>query len=117
MIRPDFIAAIEQVIAREVPPVQQLDFEQRLGWLRRIINNNEDLKMQQETLLALDAFMKTDSLEEMRSLTIKFPFMTDFHDFVAGLEEGVEPQLQPDHRPHFKQRLGWLRQIAQEQNQ
>ncbi|MCB0165315.1 MAG: tetratricopeptide repeat protein [Anaerolineae bacterium] len=37
--QPDFIAAVEQVIAQQVPPEQQPYFEQRLGWLRQMMKH------------------------------------------------------------------------------
>jgi hypothetical protein len=41
LAQADFIAAIEQVIAQQVPPEQQGYFEQRLGWLRQIAKEQE----------------------------------------------------------------------------
>jgi hypothetical protein len=41
MAQADFIAAIEQVIAQQVPPEHRPAFEQRLVWLRQIANEQK----------------------------------------------------------------------------
>jgi tetratricopeptide (TPR) repeat protein len=39
IIEPGFIAAVEQIIAQQVPPQLQPVFQQRLAWLRQIANS------------------------------------------------------------------------------
>jgi hypothetical protein len=36
MVQADFIAAIEQIIAQQMPPEDRYLFEQRLAWLKQI---------------------------------------------------------------------------------
>jgi len=42
MAQADFIAAIEQAIAQQVPPEHRPVFEQRLAWLREIADEQKD---------------------------------------------------------------------------
>jgi len=64
--------------------------------------------------LAFEASQHADSLDDMRGAVARFPFMTNF-DFIAAIEQTIVQQVPPEHRPAFKQRLAWLRQIADEQ--
>lgn len=59
--------------------------------------------------------METSSFEEMRKLSAQFPFMTDLDDFVLLLEEDLQPQIVDEKLADFRQRVSWLKQIAQEE--
>lgn len=53
----------------------------------------------------------------MQQAIITHPILTEA-PFTAVIEQIIAQQMPPEHRPHFEQRLGWLKQIAaQEQNQ
>jgi serine/threonine protein kinase/Tfp pilus assembly protein PilF len=66
--------------------------------------------------LAFEAFQQADSLEAMRQAVAHFPLLAQA-DFIAAIQQAIAQQVPPEHRPTFKQRLVWLRQIAEEQQQ
>lgn len=63
---------------------------------------------------AFDAFYRAGSLNEMRSEVAQLPFLADSR-FILTMEQFTVHEVPPEHRPIFKQRLAWLRQIASEQ--
>ncbi|MCB0165310.1 MAG: tetratricopeptide repeat protein, partial [Anaerolineae bacterium] len=66
------------------------------------------------TQAALEAFAQAQSAAEMQQVAARYPFLLE-PDFVSGLEQLIAQQVPPEHHPHFKQRLDWLKQIAAEQ--
>jgi hypothetical protein len=52
----------------------------------------------------------------MRQAMARFPFMIQA-DFISTIEQAIAQKVPPEQRPYFEQRLGWLKQITQEQNQ
>ncbi|MCB0165314.1 MAG: tetratricopeptide repeat protein [Anaerolineae bacterium] len=64
---------------------------------------------------AFNAFQQAVSLEAMRQAVAQYTILKDTQ-LITAIEQAIAQQVPPDQRPHFEQRLGWLKQIAQEQN-
>ncbi len=60
---------------------------------------------------AFEAFQRASSMDEMRLAVTKYTFMIKM-EFIQLIEQVVNEQVLPEHRPGFEQRLTMLRQIA-----
>jgi tetratricopeptide (TPR) repeat protein len=65
---------------------------------------------------AFETFQQSTSPEAMQQAVAQFPFMVQAA-FIAVIEQIITKEVPSEYRPVFEQRLDWLKQIAQEQNQ
>ncbi len=63
---------------------------------------------------AFAAFRQAGSEMAMAQVVAQYPFMVD-EAFMATVEQAINQQVPPEHRPAFEQRLTWLHQIAAKQ--
>ena len=61
---------------------------------------------------AFGAFQRAGSTQEMQSAAAQYPFMTE-DGFIDAIEKVIKEQVPPERKAAFKQRLTWLRQIAE----
>lgn len=73
------------------------------------------LRISDNILHFIKDFFRVSSLDEMRVLVIEFPFIVE-SDFITTIEQDFAQHILPEQKTAFEQRLGWLRQIADEQN-
>lgn len=59
---------------------------------------------------AMESFLCSNSLEDMRVATVQFPLLIET-SFIDSLKKTIPMHLRPEHRPMFDQRLIWLNQI------
>jgi tetratricopeptide (TPR) repeat protein len=60
---------------------------------------------------AFEAFQRAISIQDMQVAVQQYSFMMD-ESFMQAIEEIIADQIPDEHKPAFKQRLDWLRQIA-----
>lgn len=60
---------------------------------------------------ALEAFIKSQTIQKMQVAVENYPFMTQ-DDFVQAITNLIEQHAPPEHKPEQVKKLGWLRQIA-----
>ena len=65
---------------------------------------------------AAEAFLRAGSLTKMQAAISQYPFMTD-DQFIAFFEHYITENVGPEERHAFQQRMDWLRQIKEEQEQ
>jgi tetratricopeptide (TPR) repeat protein len=63
---------------------------------------------------AFEAFQRAGTSQEMQAVVSQHPLMTD-DGFIQAIEQVIEEQVRPEHRPAFQERLDWLQQIREEQ--
>lgn len=63
---------------------------------------------------AFEDFQHTTSFHDMQVASAKYPFMTD-KQFIQAIEEIINEQVPPEHKPAYEERLSWLKQIAGKQ--
>jgi tetratricopeptide (TPR) repeat protein len=61
--------------------------------------------------IAFEDFQRAVSHQDMQNVVIQRPFMKD-NQFIQAIEEILNEKVPPEHKPAFEERLGWLRQIA-----
>lgn len=66
--------------------------------------------------MRFEAFQQARSVAEIRETVIRFPFIVST-DVIQIIERVIVQQVPLEQQSYFEKRLGWLRQIAQEQNQ
>lgn len=89
---------------------------QVIAQVRQSLGESTPLSQVDPTQAAFEAFQQADSPAAMRQAVVQFPFTTQ-PDFIAAIEQTIAQQVPPEHRPAFEQRLAWLRQIANEQQE
>jgi len=62
---------------------------------------------------AFEAFQNVDSAGAMRKLVEQYPLLVQAH-VLAAIERAIVGQVPPRDLPAFRQRLGWLHQIAEQ---
>lgn len=60
---------------------------------------------------ALEAFIKSQTLQKMQVAVENYPFMTQ-DDFIQAITNLIEQHAPPEHKPELVKKLGWLREIA-----
>ncbi len=63
---------------------------------------------------ALEAFIGADSFDKLRRAVVDYPYMTD-PLFIDAIERFRQKKVLHHHQDVFEERLGWLRQLAQDQ--
>ena len=58
---------------------------------------------------AFEAFQQADSLDAMRQVVVQYPILKQM---IPTIEQVINEQVPPQHRPAFETRLAWLKQIA-----
>jgi serine/threonine protein kinase/Flp pilus assembly protein TadD len=66
-----------------------------------------------EMKLAIIALATTGSYVEMKEVVARYPFLAA-PELISHFERGIVQQVPPAHKPAWKQRLSWLRQINAE---
>jgi tetratricopeptide (TPR) repeat protein len=102
---PYFEKAAQLGVPQAVQVIAQV--RQRLGETPALTN-----PLQQ----AFDAFQQAGSSAAVAQVVAQYPFMVD-EAFMAAVEQAINQQVPPEHRPAFEQRLTWLRQIAAKQKE
>lgn len=101
MTDPEFIRHMERIIPEQVSSDLQPAFRQRLMWLRKFPADSFQL--------AMDAVLHASSVEEMREVVKRYPFLakrSTIEDMMRHLDD-----FSDDHRDLFMQRIEWLRQM------
>jgi len=57
---------------------------------------------------AFEAFQRANSIEEIRQAAAQYPFMTD-PQFIAAIEQLIQPHVPPELQPAFRLRLEVLK--------
>lgn len=83
--------------------------------VRKMLGESSVLSVD-STQAAFEGFQRAVSVQSMQQTVTQFPFMVQVN-FITVIEQIITQQVPPEHRRHFEQRLIWLKQIAQEQNQ
>lgn len=60
---------------------------------------------------ALEAFIKSQTIQKMQVAVENYPFMTQ-DDFIQAITNLIEQHAPPEHNPDLVKKLDWLRQIA-----
>lgn len=113
----DFMEICETSLPH-LPPHFRKEIETRLIWLHQLV----DLSVFDSSVpvnspqAAFEAFQQAASVEAMWQVATRFPIMVNV-DFITAIEQAIAQHVPLEHRPHFEQRLGWLKQIVEEQNQ
>lgn len=114
MTTDGFIDGIEQFSATQVEMQDQPAVEQRLAWLRQVAYEHRSNPQLDPAQQAFEAFQRASSIGEMRNAVEKFPFMT-LGQYISNIEQVIAKDVPIELRHVLGQRLGWLRQIANEQ--
>lgn len=84
---------------------------QNITQIKEMMGETSPASQPDQTRAAFEAFQRAASADEMRQVVVRYPFMVQA-DFIAAIEQVIAQQVPPQQRPHFEQRLGWLRQVA-----
>lgn len=107
MLDPDFLDQLDALAVRMHPDERQL-FDAKLDRLRSLPPDIE--------LLGFRAFARCGSLEEVREVAERYPFLTTptYHEYVEHI---ITDTTDAKEQPAFRRRLEWLRQIPADPQQ